>query len=98
MFREPDLANVVGSLIEVASGNEIFHGAGQPPIRRSTLPSCCLPIQCLWPKKLGKNSVDAEHMVGIFRTVLKPESLQDAQKAVQQGRNERRGEAYASVR
>ena len=28
MFREPDLANVVGSLIEGAPGNETFLGAG----------------------------------------------------------------------
>ena len=44
MFREPDLANVVGSLIEVASGNETFLGAGQPPIRRSPLPSRVYPL------------------------------------------------------
>jgi hypothetical protein len=30
--------------------------------------------------------------------IYQGESLQDAQKSVQQGRSERRGEAYASVR
>ena len=39
MFREPDLANVVGSLIEVASCNKTFLGArlGYWSVRRSAL-------------------------------------------------------------
>lgn len=47
MFREPDPANVVGSLIEVTSGNETFLGARQSPIRRSTLPSQRFSTQCV---------------------------------------------------
>jgi hypothetical protein len=81
MFREPDLANVVGSLIEVRLVMKHFSGRGWATADSSVdSPLACVPIQCAWPNRLRKNSVDAEHMAGIFRTVLKPGSLQDAQK------------------
>ena len=48
--------------------------------------------------RLLKNSAYTQTAVGIFRPVPTPSCRRMLKKAVQQGRSEQRGEAYASVR
>ena len=48
--------------------------------------------------RLRNNSVYTYNIAEILQNALMPQKLRMLKKAVQQGRSERRGEAYASVR
>ena len=48
--------------------------------------------------RLRKNSIYTQNAVGIFHMAPMTKQARMLKKAVQQGRSERRGEAYASVR
>ena len=79
-----------------ASGSLFANAMVRACSANSTLSQC--PIAQPIPSSLRKSSVYTQHTVRTRSCGTDAQVVQDAQKAVQQGRSERRGEAYASVR